>query len=216
MLTVGGAISGILRDRQRALHQRAGDREEDRQHRREDRPVDEEMREAHPASPPPARGRSDGSRPARAATVTPARTNGLARPAITTRSVGVRPEAMTRSPQRHAAQCHRLGDDLVVLADGQHDLLRLVGHHRGIRDQQRIERAAIEPQPPERAGRQEEVLVVEDRPAADRAGMRVDLVVDEIHDAAMRANSVSSASRTFTGLATSRDDGRCPSTLSRV
>jgi hypothetical protein len=64
--------------------------------------------------------------------------------------------------------------------------VRLVGHHGGIRDQQRIERAAVEPQPTERPRRQELILVLEDRPAADGPGVRADFIVDEVHDALVR------------------------------
>ena len=60
MSIVGGAISGILRDRQREIGGRAEQHDQDRQDRREDRPVDAEMREAHRcasvAAPPPASG----------------------------------------------------------------------------------------------------------------------------------------------------------------
>ena len=51
--------------------------------------------------------------PWRGATVAPGRTNGLARPVITTRSVGVRPGCDDAQSARHAAECHRLGDTLL-------------------------------------------------------------------------------------------------------
>ena len=139
------------------------------------------------SSRPPCRGsaRADLAlahrRPSR-----PARTNGLATPSITTRRSVCRPEAMTRSPSAIPPNVTGLATTLLSASDRQHDLLRLIGHHCGIRDQQRIDWAAIEPQPPERARRQEQVLVVEHRAAADCAGMRVDLVVDEVHHATMR------------------------------
>ena len=49
MLTVGGAISGYSEIGSARFDQRAGDGDDDRQHRREDRPIDEEVGEAHGA-----------------------------------------------------------------------------------------------------------------------------------------------------------------------
>src|SRR5579859_6461673 len=105
----------VFRYRQRALHQAAGDGDDDRQDRREDRPINEEVGEAHGGQPrrtvqpswlgdapdsggalPPGRRGRYGSAANwllvawisvwRAVTATPGCTNGLARPPITTRS----------------------------------------------------------------------------------------------------------------------------------
>ena len=48
---------------------------------------------------------------------------------------------------------------------------------------QRIELPAKEPEPPEGAGNQKQVLVIENGTAADRAATCIQLIVDEIHRA---------------------------------
>ena len=80
---------GILRDRQLRVGDGADDQEHDRQHRCEDRPVDEEMREAHCGAP--ASSASGGSVTTSALTLTP----GLTRisPLMMTVSSPVRPFA---------------------------------------------------------------------------------------------------------------------------
>src|SRR5579883_3142728 len=71
-------------------------------------------------------------------------------------------------------------DGAVVLHD--HDLLlRLIGYHRGVRDQDRpIGLRAGYADPAELPGRQEEIGIWKHRSHADGAGKPVDLVVDEV------------------------------------
>ena len=92
---------GIFRDRQGALHQRAGDGEDDRQHGREDRPVDEEVREAHRATRSRGEltaGRMDLALLARTTSRRAARTDWRARRSPRGRSAPARRRS-TRSPR---------------------------------------------------------------------------------------------------------------------
>ena len=99
-------------------------------------------------------------------TLAPGRTIGLARPSITTLSVGCQALAHDAQALDQRAQGHGLGLDDVVLADREHDLARLVGDDRGVGDQQRVVLAAEQLQAAEDAGRQELVLVLDDGAAA--------------------------------------------------
>ena len=83
---------GILRDRKLGVGDGADQQKHDRQHRCEDRPVDEEMGEAHCGAP--AASASGGSVTISGFTLTP----GLTRisPFMTTVSSPVRPSRMTR------------------------------------------------------------------------------------------------------------------------
>ena len=82
---------------------------------------------------------------------------------------------------------HRLRLDRVVVLDHEHDLARLVGGDRRIRQQQRlVRRAADQPDAAELAGQDREILVRDHRAAAQRAGRDIEAVVEEIHLAVMR------------------------------
>ena len=80
----------------------------------------------------------------------------------------------------------RLGHDLVVGVDRKDDLARLVGDDRAVGNQNGVDLAGKQLDAPEHARRKQQVLVVDDGAAADGAGARVELVVDEIHLADVR------------------------------
>ena len=91
----------IFGDRQRSLRNGAGDGQDDRKHRGEDRAVDEKMGKAHGGAPPlldqlEAESAESVIAPSFGATIAPGRTNGLAIPSITTRSLSESPPRMTR------------------------------------------------------------------------------------------------------------------------
>ena len=91
-------------------------------------------------------------------------------------------QAFVERPKRH-----RLGLDRVVVLDHEHDLARLVGRDRRVRQQQRfIGRAADQPHAAELARQDREILVRDHRAAAQRAGRDIEAVVEEIHLAFMR------------------------------
>ena len=120
---VGGTTSGYWDDRQaRGRPERADDRDEDGDDRREPRPVDEEVAEPH--CPAVRRLRRGFRRPA-----SPARPGRMrCRPLMTTRSVGVEPGA-DHAQRRPPGGRGRTGTAVTALsvADDVDDALRLVG-----------------------------------------------------------------------------------------
>src|SRR5262249_49190840 len=78
-------------------------------------------------------------------------------------------------------QFDELGADRAVVSDGEHDLARLIGHDRAVRNEQRLMLAAEQAQSAEESWRQEPVLVVEYCAAANGAGLGIEHVVDEVH-----------------------------------
>ena len=91
-------------------------------------------------------------------------------------------QALVERPERHRLCLHR-----VVVLDHENDLARLVGRDRRIRQQQRfIGRAADQPDAAELSRQDRQILVRDDRAAAQRAGRDIQPVVEEIHLAVMR------------------------------
>src|SRR5271169_886164 len=87
----------------------------------------------------------------------------------------------------HTAQSDLAIFDFVVRAEQQHIFLILVGVHGAIFDQDcRILAARQELHARKQAGRELPILVMQDRACADRAGLRIELIVDEIHGSGMR------------------------------
>src|SRR5207253_3279286 len=81
-------------------------------------------------------------------------------------------QALVKRPKRY-----RLRLDRIVVLDDKDDLARLVGRNRSIRQQQRlIRRAADDPDAAELAGEDREILVRDDRAAAQRPGREVQAV----------------------------------------
>ncbi len=108
-------------------------------------------------------------------------------PSMMMRSPASRPVRTTRRPSSWGPGRITRGVTTLSFPDRQHDLARLVRDDGAVRDQhRRIEGRARQPQPAELAGRDEIVGVVDDRPAPQRAGALVDLVVDEVHRSRMR------------------------------
>src|SRR4029078_10871850 len=66
------------------------------------------------------------------------------------------------------------GADGPVVGNSEHDLARLIDRYPAVGNKKGVALAAVEPQPPEKAGRQQSVLVVENGAAANRASLRVD------------------------------------------
>src|SRR6186713_2224370 len=76
---------------------------------------------------------------------------------------------------------------LAVRADDVDELLRLVGADRAIGDQHRVVRGCVlHPQLRAQPGREQALRVIEARPQADRAGLRIEPVVDEVDLAGVR------------------------------
>ena len=98
-----------------------------------------------------------------------------------------RREARTDNAQAvdDGAELDLFGADGAVIGNREHDLARLIRRDHVVGYQEGFALAAVETQPPEKARRQQSVLVVEDGAPANRAGLRVDDVVDEIHPALM-------------------------------
>src|SRR6266478_6777215 len=86
-----------------------------------------------------------------------------------------------------AAEFHLAVLDLIVGAEQQHVLLVLIGVDGAILDQDgRIFAAHQQLHPFEQAGRELSVLVLQHGPRADRSGLRIELIVDEIEASGMR------------------------------
>ena len=92
---------------------------------------------------------------------------------------------MTRKPSTIGPSSTRLVPTVPSSATVKTILLRLIGSNRAVRHQQRIVLAAEQPKPAEKSRRQEAILVVEDRAAANGAGLGIEHVVDKIHSAVM-------------------------------
>ena len=85
-------------------------------------------------------------------------------------------------PEHNRPCLHR-----VVFLDHEHDLARLVDGDSGVRDQQRlVGRGADDPDPAELPGQDREILVRDDRTAAQRRGRDVQSIVEEVHLPLMR------------------------------
>ena len=96
--------------------------------------------------------------------LTLAPTRARCRPSTMTRSSGFRPSRITRRPSSSGPRIDRPRLHGVVVLDHEHDLARLIGRDRRIRQQQRlIGRASDQPDPAELSGQDREVLV-RDRP----------------------------------------------------
>ena len=182
--TVGGTTSGYSLIGSWEIAMRAGDGDEDREHRREDRPVDEEVREFHRCcSAAVLRNRrracqqgvrrSGGRSPMATrcgVTCTPGRTR--CRPFTTMVSPAVSPLCTTRRPSMTGPELHRAVLDLVVGADHQHVAHALIGADGAVVDQHRLVLAAAEElHAGEQARREAAVLVLEHCAGADRAGL---------------------------------------------
>ena len=178
---------GIFRDRQRALDQRARERQDDREDRREDRPVDEEMRKAHRllVRGELAAGRMDLAllwrRPSRPA----GRTDWQARRSPPGRSASGRWRRRAgRAPCRRASPAWPTtllsSPTVSTILRAWSDTIAVSG----------ISSASSWPpysrSRPNMPGVRKWSLFSKIGAAADRAGLRVDLVVDEIHHAAVR------------------------------
>ena len=119
------------------------------------------------------------------ATTTPGWTR--CRPLTTTFSPGCSPCCTMRRPSVSRPTFTGRYVDLVLRVDDVHELLALIGADRAVIDQHGAIRVVAEQlDAREQAGREVAVLVVEGGARADRAGARIDLVVDEHHRAAMR------------------------------
>ena len=108
-------------------------------------------------------------------------------PLMTITSFAASPLLTTRRPSTLAPSV--TGRYSSVLSDLQreHELLAKIGADRALVDQDRLARlAADELDACEQARREAAVLVVEHRAAADRAALRIDLVVDEVEAARVR------------------------------
>ena len=107
-----------------------------------------------------------------------------------------------------------LDADRAVVGDGEDDLVGLIGDNRAVGQKQRVMLAAEQSQPPEEPRRQKAVLVLEDRAAADGAGLGVDDVVDKVHPPDVLVfGLVGEPNRDW--IAASRDDCRAPAAASR-
>ena len=117
-------------------------------------------------------------------------------------------QAFVERPERH-----RLRLDRIVVLDDEHDLARLVGRDRRIRQQQRlIRRAADQPDAAELAGQDREILVRDHRAAAQRAGRDIQAVVEEIHLAVMRRLGLAGQRHLRPGSAYRANSAACPRT----
>ncbi len=180
---------GILRDRQDEQRAEPDQRDEDAQHRGQDRPVDEDVGQAH-GGLALAAVEAGWMVPAIGVTLLP----GLARisPSMITRSVGSSPLRTTRSPLLQRPGLDRLRHHRAVRGHGQHQLLRLVQHDRGGRHQHDgLAPVHRQPQPSELARCEEQVRVGDGGAGVDGAAGAVDRVVQEIQ----RAGAGGSASR---------------------
>ncbi len=81
----------------------------------------------------------------------------------------------------HGAEFDALGADRPVGGHGEDDLVRLVRCDRIVGYQERRVLTAEQPQTAKETWRQQPILVVEHGAAADRAGLGIHHVVDEIH-----------------------------------
>ena len=169
----------IFGDRQRRIGERADDQQHDRQHHRQDGLVDGEAAKIHDL--PPAGWRWRGMRRDLGADA------GALHAVDDDAVLGLEPladhaQALIERPEHHRPCLHR-----VVGLDHEHDLARLVGGDRGIRNQQRlIGRAADQPDAAELAGQDREILVRDHGAAAQRAGRDIEAVVEEVDLALMR------------------------------
>ena len=161
----------IFRDRQRGVGERADDQQHDRQHHRQNGLVDGEPAEIHDLPPAGAVcGVTFGA-------------DAGALEAVDDHLV-FRLQPLANDAQAFVERTQRHGpclDGVVVLHD-KHDLARLVGGDRGIRQQQRlIGRRADQPHAAELPRQDRKVLVGDDGAAAQRAGRFIEAVVEEIH-----------------------------------
>ena len=156
--TVGGAISGIFGDRQRAKRDGADQRQDDRDDAGEDRPIDEEVRKSH-CKLPHCRLRDESPRaePRYCAAAFDLAVLGLdllsrtgALQTLDDDAVGRR-EARADDAQAvdDRAELDPLGADRAVVGDREDDLARLIGRDRAVGHEQRVVLAAEQPQPPE-------------------------------------------------------------------
>ena len=97
-------------------------------------------------------------------------------------------QAFIQRPELDRARFHG-----IVVLHHEHDLARLVGRDRRIRQQQRlIGRGADQPHAAELSGQDGEIVVSDHRAAAQRAGRYVEPVVEEIHMPFMRGLGLAS------------------------
>src|SRR6185437_4114348 len=101
-----------------------------------------------------------------------------------------------------------------VILDHENDLAALVGRDRRIRNEQRlVGRAADQLHPAELARKDREIMIGDQRTAAQRTGGDVEPVVEKIHVALMRGLRFARKHHR-TGLGVSRELGRLPSNQS--
>ena len=127
-------------------------------------------------------------------------------------------EALAHDAQAfdHATQLHPPVFDLVARAEQEHVFLALIGVYRAIVDQHRgVFAAAQQLHPREQTGNVESVLVRQHGAGADRAGLRIDLVVHEVHLALVRESPPRSPIPPARDLGASRELGRSPATGQR-
>ena len=179
----------ILADRQREQRDAAADDDQERQDDREDRTVDEEMRELHDCGP---------TFTSAAASIGTGRDVHLHAGADALQAVhddhvaGVEAgphhaQAVDDRPERDDAVL-----DLARRADDEDEPLVEVGADGAVLDQQAaIARGARQAQADEEARRQAQVGVAKDRARANRARRRIHLVVEEVHLALARERLVS-------------------------
>ena len=191
-LMTGGAISGYCATgrRKNATPPRITNTIET--HGGEDRPVDEEMRNAHALTPsvistvaadlPPGRPRRLGALLLRRAPSGP----GAPHQTVDDDAI-VGPEPVLDDAQivgRQLAERDIFLPRRVLLVDHDDEFARLLGADRGVRNQQRlVRRRARHAHAREHARREHAVGICEHSAAADRAGRAVDHVVDEVHAA---------------------------------
>ncbi len=195
---------GILGDRQLQDRQRADQEDEDRDHAGEARPVDEEAGDVHGGGAQPLAADAAGAAPggpggggkigmplaSTFSTCGATGTPGITRcsPSTTTSSpaltlAGDHPHAVDQRPRLDLAELRRAGAG----ADDEDELLGLVGADRPVGHEHGVVGArAFHAQPRREAGREAALGVVEGGAHPDRAGLRVEPVVDEVDLAGVR------------------------------
>ena len=185
---------GILGDRQPAEGDDAQDHEHERHDAGEDRPVDEEARDAHgrlrclswPWSELLAAAEASAL-PAGSCGVTLTPGRARIRPLTMTRSSGVEPCRDHAQAVDDRTQRHVLRPRDVLAVDHEHELAHLLGADGDVRHQQRLVGGRDRHlDAREHAGRERAVGIGELGAAADGAGRAVDGVVDEVHLALVR------------------------------
>ena len=189
---VGGAISGYCATGRRAKADAAEDHEHDRDDGGENRPVDEEMRDAHrlvrPSVLGPARCRHRRRRRPCSCGVTFCPGRARIRPLTMTRSSGAEPALDHAQVVRRAGPSVTYFCATVLSASTTSTYLRAcsVPIAASGTSKRLVRRRGRHADAAEHAGREDAVRIGEHGAAADGAGGAVDDVVDEIHAAVVR------------------------------